>query len=47
MALLDDHPELDLYDNDWLIHTARRSGPRPDRSDRTGPPQSLISHGCA
>jgi ADP-glucose pyrophosphorylase len=21
MALLDDNPELDLYDKDWLIHT--------------------------
>jgi glucose-1-phosphate adenylyltransferase len=29
MALLDDSPELDLYDKEWLIHTGRRSGPRP------------------
>ena len=21
MALLEDNPELDLYDRDWLIHT--------------------------
>jgi glucose-1-phosphate adenylyltransferase len=46
MALLDDDPELDLYDKDWVIHT---------RSEERGPAKvgptaqihkSLISHGC-
>ena len=38
MALLDDDPELDLYDKDWVIHTAvRGAGARP-RSGR--PPRS-------
>jgi glucose-1-phosphate adenylyltransferase len=46
LALLEDHPELDLYDRDWLIHT---------RSEERAPAQvgptaqvhrSLISHGC-
>ena len=46
MALLDDHPELDLYDKDWVIHT--RSEERAPA--RIGPTaqvhRSLISHGC-
>ena len=46
LALLEDQPELDLYDRDWLIHT---------RSEERAPAQvgptaqvhrSLISHGC-
>ena len=46
MALLEDAPDLDLYDRDWLIHT---------RSEERAPAQigptaqvhrSLISHGC-
>ena len=47
MALLDDQPELDLYDRDWLIHT--RSEERA--TAKIGPTaqvhRSLISHGCA
>ncbi len=46
MALLDDNPELDLYDKDWVIHT--RSEERAPA--KVGPTaqvhQSLISHGC-
>jgi glucose-1-phosphate adenylyltransferase len=46
MALLVDHPELDLYDKDWLIHT--RSEERAPA--KVGPTaqvhRSLISHGC-
>jgi glucose-1-phosphate adenylyltransferase len=46
MALLDDVPELDLYDREWLIHT--RSEERA--SAKIGPTaqvhRSLISHGC-
>jgi glucose-1-phosphate adenylyltransferase len=46
MALLDDNPELDLYDKDWVIHT--RSEERAPA--KIGPTaqvhKSLISHGC-
>jgi glucose-1-phosphate adenylyltransferase len=46
MDLLEEHPGLDLYDNDWLIHT--RSEERSPA--RIGPTanvhRSLISHGC-
>src|SRR5204862_3241590 len=46
MALLDDAPDLDLYDRDWLIHT--RSEERAPA--KIGPTaqvhRSLISHGC-
>jgi glucose-1-phosphate adenylyltransferase len=46
MALLEDEPELDLYDKDWLIHT--RSEERAPA--KVGPTaqvhRSLISHGC-
>ena len=46
MDLLEEHPGLDLYDKDWLIHT--RSEERSPA--RIGPTanvhRSLISHGC-
>ena len=46
MALLEDDPELDLYDKDWVIHT--RSEERAPA--KIGPTaqvhRSLISHGC-
>jgi len=46
MALLEDHPELDLYDKEWLIHT--RSEERAPA--KIGPTaqvhRSLVSHGC-
>jgi glucose-1-phosphate adenylyltransferase len=46
MGLLDEHPALDLYDKDWLVHT--RSEERAPA--RIGPTanvhRSLISHGC-
>jgi glucose-1-phosphate adenylyltransferase len=46
MDLLEEHPGLDLYDRDWLIHT--RSEERAPA--RIGPTanvhRSLISHGC-
>ena len=46
MALLEDEPELDLYDKDWIIHT--RSEERAPA--KVGPTaqvhRSLISHGC-
>ncbi len=46
MALLEDRPELDLYDKEWLIHT--RSEERAPA--KIGPTaqvhRSLVSHGC-
>ena len=46
MALLDDEPELDLYDPEWVVHT--RSEERAPA--KVGPTaqvhRSLISHGC-
>ncbi len=46
MALLEDVPELDLYDKEWVIHT--RSEERAPA--KVGPTaqvhRSLISHGC-
>lgn len=46
MELLEDHPALDLYDRDWVVHT--RSEERAPA--RIGPTanvhRSLISHGC-
>jgi glucose-1-phosphate adenylyltransferase len=46
MHLLDDDPDLDLYDKDWVIHT--RSEERAPA--KVGPTaqvhKSLISHGC-
>jgi glucose-1-phosphate adenylyltransferase len=46
MDLLDEHPGLDLYDQEWVIHT--RSEERAPA--RVGPTasvhRSLISHGC-
>jgi glucose-1-phosphate adenylyltransferase len=46
LALLSDHPELDLYDKEWLIHT--RSEERAPA--KIGPTaqvhRSMISHGC-
>jgi glucose-1-phosphate adenylyltransferase len=45
MRLLDDDPDLDLYDPDWVIHTRSE-----ERSPKVGPTaqvhRSLISHGC-
>lgn len=46
MELLNDHPPLDLYDREWVVHT--RSEERPPA--RIGPTasvhRSLVSHGC-
>ena len=39
MELLDDHPELDLYDQDWLIHTRSEERAPANRPDGPGPPQ--------
>jgi glucose-1-phosphate adenylyltransferase len=46
MELLDDHPRLDLYDRDWVIHT-RSEERAPARIGSTANVhRSLISHGC-
>ena len=46
MALLTDHPDLDLYDKEWLIHT-RSEERAPAKIGQTAQVhRSLISHGC-
>ena len=46
MELLEDHPALDLYDRDWVIHT-RSEERAPGRIGATANVhRSLISHGC-
>ena len=46
MELLDDHPPLDLYDRDWVVHT-RSEERAPARIGATASVhRSLISHGC-
>ena len=46
MDLLDEHPELDMYDKGWLIHT-RSEERSPARIGATASVhRSLISHGC-
>jgi glucose-1-phosphate adenylyltransferase len=46
LDLLEDHPALDLYDRDWLIHT-RSEERAPARISATGNVhRSLVSHGC-
>src|SRR3989454_9102522 len=46
MALLEDDPELDMYDKEWLIHT-RSEERAPARVGATSQVhRSLISHGC-
>src|SRR6188472_4071891 len=46
MALLEDTPELDLYDREWLIHTRseERAPAKVGPTDQVH--RSLISHGC-
>ncbi len=46
MALLEDEPELDLYDKDWVVHT-RSEERAPAKVGSTAQiHRSLISHGC-
>jgi glucose-1-phosphate adenylyltransferase len=46
MDLLDEHPDLDLYDKSWLIHT-RSEERAPGRIGPTASVhRSLVSHGC-
>ncbi len=46
MELLEDHPALDLYDRDWVVHT-RSEERAPARIGSTANVhRSLVSHGC-
>jgi glucose-1-phosphate adenylyltransferase len=46
LALLQDHPELDLYDKDWVIHTKSEERAPAKVGPTAQVHQSLISHGC-
>jgi len=46
MALLVDHPELDLYDRDWLIYTKSEERAPAKVGPTAQVHRSLISHGC-
>ena len=46
MDLLEDHPELDLNDPDWLIHTRSEERPPARLGATASVHRSLISHGC-
>jgi glucose-1-phosphate adenylyltransferase len=46
MALLEDEPELDLYDKDWVIHTRSEERAPAKVSSTAQVHRSLISHGC-
>ncbi len=46
MELLDDHPPLDLYDRDWVIHTRSEEQPPARIGATANVHRSLISHGC-
>ena len=46
MALLVDHPELDLYDKDWVIHTKSEERAPAKLGPTAQVHRSLISHGC-
>ena len=46
MALLVDHPELDLYDQGWVIHTKSEERAPAKLGPTAQVHRSLISHGC-
>jgi glucose-1-phosphate adenylyltransferase len=46
MALLEDRPELDLYDRDWTIHTKSEERAPAHIGPTAQVHRSLISHGC-
>jgi glucose-1-phosphate adenylyltransferase len=46
LALLEDDPELDLYDRDWLIHTKSEERAPAKIGQTAQVHRSLISHGC-
>jgi glucose-1-phosphate adenylyltransferase len=46
MALLEDRPQLDLYDREWLIHTRSEERAPAKIGTMAQVHRSLISHGC-
>jgi glucose-1-phosphate adenylyltransferase len=46
MDLLDERPELDLYDRDWLIHTKSEERAPAKVGPTASVHRSLVSHGC-
>ncbi len=46
MELLDDHPPLDLYDREWVIHSRSEEQPPARIGPTASVHRSLISHGC-
>ena len=46
MDLLEEHPGLDLYDKDWLIHTHSEERAPARIGPTANVHRSLISHGC-
>ena len=46
MELLEDHPPLDLFDRDWVIHTRSEERPPARIGATANVHRSLISHGC-
>jgi glucose-1-phosphate adenylyltransferase len=46
MALLVDHPELDLYDKEWVIHTKSEERAPAKLGPTAQVHRSLVSHGC-
>jgi glucose-1-phosphate adenylyltransferase len=46
LALLEDRPELDLYDPDWVIHTKSEERAPAKVGATAQIHRSLISHGC-
>jgi glucose-1-phosphate adenylyltransferase len=46
MDLLDERPELDLYDRDWLIHTRSEERAPAKIGPTASVHRSMISHGC-
>ena len=46
MGLLNEPPDFDLYDTDWVIHTRSEERPPARITERGSVSTSLISHGC-
>jgi len=46
LALLDDLPQLNLYDPDWVIHTRSEERPPAKIMDGSHLSRSLVSNGC-
>jgi glucose-1-phosphate adenylyltransferase len=46
MGLLNEPPDFDLYDTDWVIHTRSEERPPARVTERGSIKTSLISHGC-